>query len=80
MVAELVRSSAAHPAPLPRSDWPLLARVIARLAGPNDKGIGDTITRNLGAPGKWYEAAMKSLAGGCGCAQRRAWLNARYPY
>lgn len=61
-------------------DWPLPARKLWRLRIDTDVGIGDTIHRLLGRPGSWFELAIKSLGIQCGCQDRRAWLNQRFPY
>lgn len=69
------------PQPVPRDQWPMLARVVARLATKDDRGVGDTIARNLGSFGEWWKSAFHSLTGkSCGCTDRQAYLNARYPY
>lgn len=65
---------------VPADEWPLTARVIRRLRAPEDRGVGDTIHRHLGAPGRWFESAMTTLGVQCGCADRRDWLNRRFPY
>ena len=62
------------------AEWPLTARIIRRLRSADDIGIGDTIHRQLGFPGRWFESAAESLGIHCGCTDRRAWLNRRYPY
>ena len=71
----------AQPQPIPRDQWPILARIIARLASATDKGVGDTIARSLGSPGEWFKTAFKTLTGkSCGCSDRQAHLNALYSY
>lgn len=69
-----------EPAVTPAAEWPLTARLIRRMRDSQDIGIGDTIQRNLGAPGRWFESAMETLGIHCGCADRREWLNRRFPY
>ncbi len=64
----------------PAAEWPMSARIIKRLRSPEDTGVGDTIQRQLGAPGRWFKQAAESLGANCGCANRQAWLNRRYPY
>lgn len=52
------------------------------MAAPEDRGVGDTIARVIGPMGgdafkRWY----KRITGeDCGCGDRQAWLNQRYPY
>lgn len=70
------------PPPLPRSAWPLLARAVAKLAKPEDKGIGDVVARMAGAVGgetmsEWY---TRLTGKECGCASRQNALNAMYPF
>ena len=61
-------------------DWPLQARIMRRMRVAADVGVGDTIHRHLGSPGRWFESAADSLGLNCRCAERREWLNQRYPY
>lgn len=68
------------PTPPTEDEWPLTARIIRRLRSRDDIGIGDTIHRQLGAPGRWFESVAESLGINCGCADRRDWLNRRFPY
>jgi hypothetical protein len=65
-----------------RQDWPLAARLIARLAQPQDKGLGDTIERIAAKRGgDWFKAAHKAITGAdCGCPDRQANLNEKFPY
>lgn len=84
---EIIRSMrsrqgrSASPAPIPRADWPILARTIARLAQPGERGVGDTIAARLGAGGEWFKSAFVTLTGrDCGCNSRQAHANALYPY
>jgi hypothetical protein len=61
--------------------WPFPARVIRRLRTDADKGVGDTLTRLIaGVGGEAYKALMASLGRPCGCKQRQAYLNGKYPY
>ena len=72
-----IRVVAREPKAVDRSEWPLLARGIARLALPEDVGVGDTVKRVIGKAGEVWEA----LTNGCSaCADRRAHLNAKFPY
>lgn len=81
--ARIVLSKTTLPPPpdaVPRSEWPMLARVVSRFRKDGERGVGDTIQSKLGVSGEWFKMAMQTLAGGCGCTARQAWLNARYPY
>lgn len=68
--------------PIPRTDWPAAANLIAMLAAPSDVGVGDTIKRQLGIAGKLYQAAFRALTGGncAGCGFRQNKWNQLYPY
>ena len=66
--------------PIPRDQWPAAARFIARLATPEDKGVGSTIERLLGSAGRLFKAMVARLGKDCGCSRRRDTLDARYPY
>lgn len=69
------------PDPLPRSDWPMLVRVVARFATDDDKGVGDTVKRAAKMIGaEMVTKVLKAAGVECGCNKRRAWMNARYPY
>jgi hypothetical protein len=58
-----------------------MARVIAKLAKPAEKGVGDTIAAQLGRGGEWFKSAIVALTGiDCGCASRQAKANTLYPY
>jgi hypothetical protein len=66
----------------PISEWPFLARGIARLRTAADAGLGDTIHRNLARFGADALARFyKAITGRpCGCADRQAALNNLFPY
>jgi hypothetical protein len=67
--------------PLPRSEWSMIVRVIARFAGPADKGVGDTLEKAFAMMGAdVVKDALKRAGIDCGCSGRKAWFNARYPY
>jgi hypothetical protein len=70
------------PAPRPVSSWPFLARRLANLRDPSDRGLGDTVARHIDRlGGEWLKRFYKRLTGGdCGCADRKAALNRRFPY
>lgn len=77
-----VKSSKPKPAPvismtIPRSEWPLPVRVLARLSIPSDKGIGDVVERWAEDTGVAW--VVRSLWKECGCGRRRQSLNQRYP-
>jgi hypothetical protein len=70
------------PLAIPRDQWPLLARALAKLARPDDLGLGDTVARLASAVGgdtlaDWYERIVGKP---CGCGDRRVALNQRYPF
>jgi hypothetical protein len=75
------------PAPVPEvqaipfEQWPLAFKVLAKLATPEDQGIGDVIERMVGPIGGSAFKAWHKLATGhdCGCGARKQILNARYP-
>ena len=68
--------------------WPILARLLARLRTSDDKGLGDTIARSInliptlrGKPlGDAFKIVMHKLGKDCGCGDRQAKLNEKYPY
>jgi len=66
---------------IPRAEWPLWASGLARLAIPGDRGLGDVASRLINAVGaarfeSWH---WEVFGRDCGCGDRRAWLNARFP-
>ncbi len=71
-----------EPATIPRDQWPMAARIVAKLATPADVGVGDTLARTIDPLGgdifkRWY----KRITGAkCGCQNRQGSLNAMYPY
>jgi hypothetical protein len=74
-----------EPAPaiaVPREQWPFAARVIAKLATAEDKGVGDTIARVIDPlGGKLFKRWYKRITGhDCGCEDAQARLNMAYPY
>jgi hypothetical protein len=74
------RPAARRTQAVPRDQWPLAVRVIARLAKPDERGIGQTLTRLIGmAGGEQYKRLMKRIGVDCGCAARAANLDAMYP-
>ena len=79
-----VTAETAETAPAQRREqgaWPVWARFIARRAEAGERGIGDTVARLLGGAGKGFEAWFERVFGkSCGCGQRKARLNARFPY
>lgn len=67
---------------MPREKWPLAARIIAKLATTEDRGVGDTIARVIDPLGgsvyrRWYRRITGSE---CSCTDRQGKLNAMYPY
>ena len=65
-------------------DWPIWALVAAFFSAPTDRGIGDTIRREVGSAKterfkRWHEATFGVWAAPCGCG-KTASLNTLYPY
>lgn len=67
------------PEPMPRQQWPWYIQLLADQAMSADSGIGDVVERELGEAGIRYKAAMAAAGVPCGCDDRKAWLNARFP-
>jgi hypothetical protein len=67
--------------PIPFERWPFAFKVLAKLATPEDQGIGDVIDRMVGPIGGSAFKVWHKLATGhdCGCGARKQILNARYP-
>jgi hypothetical protein len=68
----------------PAADWPAWALVVALFAAEKDRGIGDTLRREVGGPKsegfkRWHEATFGLWATPCGCGKLAEW-NARFPY
>ncbi len=66
---------------IPRDQWPQWAELLAKVARPGEKGIGDVIASTIGPIGgdifkKWYE---KITGHPCGCSERQESLNQLYP-
>ncbi len=82
--AELQKKFSPKPTPIqpiPRKDWPLWAKGLAMISKPDDKGIGDTVARTIGAENseafkKWFKATTGK---DCGCTGRHRRLNIEYP-
>lgn len=68
-------------AAVPRSEWPLAAKMLASLAQSGDTGLGDIAARLAKLAGAQTLAAwFKDLTGrDCGCADRQRKLNQLYP-
>lgn len=67
--------------PVVRDEWPVWAKLAARIATPADRGIGDVIERTIGparskAFQDWYERLFGRK---CGCERRRREWNVKYP-
>lgn len=82
--AELTQTKTArdsvNPA-VPRDQWPAWAKALALVRKPDDSGLGDVIARIVGPiGGDAYKAwHMRTFGESCGCADRQAGLNAKYP-
>lgn len=67
--------------PVPRIQWPPVVRVVARLAKAGEVGIGDTVQRLLaGVGGEVFKTMAETIGVECGCGERQAAMNAKYPY
>jgi hypothetical protein len=65
-----------------KTKWPTWAKALKKFSKPEDKGIGDVITRTIGdersdAFKKWYKATFGKS---CGCTGRQAKWNQMYPF
>ncbi len=67
--------------PIPRDQWPLWAKGLAKFAAPEDKGIGDVAARMIGAENsaKFKAWHLATFGRPCGCNGRRHGLNIKYP-
>lgn len=72
--------------PVPRNEWPTHICAIARTATDEDKGVGDTLKRNIHRFPEWivdlgsrYKAWLRGEKS-CGCEADRRKLNRKYPY
>ncbi len=82
--AELIKKFSPKPIPIqpiPRKDWPVWAKALAMIAKPEDKGIGDTVARTVGAENseafkKWFKVTTGK---DCGCSGRQRRWNIEYP-
>lgn len=68
----------------PAENWPIWALLAALFASPQDRGLGDTLRREVGGPKTekfktWHEATFGLWAAPCGCGKLAEW-NALYPY
>lgn len=68
--------------PVPREKWPAWAKVLALARANTDAGIGDTVVTVIGKSSsdafkRWFETRFGKS---CGCCERQAWLNRRFPY
>jgi len=68
--------------PRPISEWPMTARIIAKLRSPEDGGIGDTIHRHLSRFGADAMTRLYTRIVGttCGCSDRQERLNQLFRY
>lgn len=70
--------------PLKPREWSMLVRLLvsayAKTRQPEDRGVGDTLARQLGAGGEAFKAALKAMGIDCGCAARQEWANTMLPY
>lgn len=56
-------------------------RLVSYFKAPEDAGVGDTVARYAAMlGGEAFKAWSKKLGMPCGCTQRQAEWNARYPY
>lgn len=67
--------------PTDQFTWPWYVRAITILQKEEDRGIGDTIHRNLARFGANHMIwLLKKLNIDCGCHDRQDYLNAMFPY
>jgi hypothetical protein len=81
MAARQIKSYAP---PKPSENWPFWTILIAGFSTPQDRGIGDTLRREVGGPKserfkRWHEATFGIWSAPCGCGKLAEW-NALYPY
>lgn len=67
---------------LPFDQWPLWAKTLAFMRHETDKGLGDTVVHIIGehrsdAFQAWF---LAKFGKSCGCKDRQAWMNQRFPY
>jgi hypothetical protein len=54
---------------------------LKRRRRPGEKGLGDTLARLIGPPGKTWQKWYPRITGlPCGCANGQAYLNTHFPY
>jgi hypothetical protein len=68
----------------PAGDWPIWALIVSMWRGDSDKGIGDTLKRELGSTRRerfkrWAESVFGIWSPPCACGKAKEW-NALYPY
>jgi hypothetical protein len=68
-------------AEVPRTEWPVWAKLLSMVATSEDKGVGSVIERTIGPFGGnafkvWYAATFGKS---CGCSERRESFDAQYP-
>ncbi len=64
-----------------RDQWPLWAKMMAKRATPEDKGIGDVVARTIGPETSGAFKAFYEMTFGkpCGCTGRQKLWNTKYP-
>lgn len=80
---QLTTGGASRPrAAIPRSEWPRAVCILEWFRRKGDNGVGDTLARILGVAGgeAWKKAYKRIMGEDCGCADRQAKLNGKYPY
>ncbi len=67
--------------PVPRDQWPMWAKALAKRAKPGDKGIGDVVARTIGPETSGAFKAFYETTFGrpCGCNGRQKLWNTKYP-
>lgn len=78
----MVRHATRRVEPLAFVDWPTWAKELSQSRKIGDSGLGDTVIHVLGDARSekfknWWQDTLKTT---CGCTERQAWLNARFPY
>src|SRR6266576_3560651 len=65
---------------VPADKWPQWVKWLQKRRRSIDIGPGDTINWKLGKFGKKYKKILQAVGVPCGCNDRQAEFNAKYPY
>jgi len=77
-----IEPTRARVTPLPKDQWPIWASAVAKFRHAEDVGLGDTVVHLIGDErSEWFKTWFHQKFGKtCGCSNRQAWLNRRFPY